>query len=81
MLSFSLSWVPALGSGRWNWTTKTPSYFPSILPFGRYMFKQLPFGISSAEDMFQSVMFVIFKDTDDMKVAVDDVIVWKGGDH
>ena len=48
-------------------------------PFGRYMFKRLPFGISSAQDVFQAVMTEMFEDIDGVEVVVDDVIVW--GDH
>ena len=43
---------------------------------GRYMFRRLPFGISSAQDVFQSVMSEMFEDIDGVEVAVDDVIVW-----
>ena len=28
-------------------------------PFGHYMFKRLPFGISSAQDVFQRIMYEI----------------------
>lgn len=31
-------------------------------PFGRYMFKRSPFGISSAQDVFQTVMSEMFDD-------------------
>ena len=30
--------------------------------FGRYMFKRLPFGISSAQDVFQAIMSEMFED-------------------
>ena len=45
-------------------------------PFGRYMFKRLPFGISSAQDVFQAIMTEMFEDIDGVEVVVDDVIVW-----
>ena len=45
-------------------------------PFGRYMFKQLPFGICSAQDVFQTCMSEIFEDTEGVKVVVDDILVW-----
>jgi transposase InsO family protein len=45
-------------------------------PFGRYMFKRLPFGICSAQDIFQSVMSEIFEDIEGVQVLVDDILVW-----
>ena len=45
-------------------------------PFGRYMFKRLPFGISSAQDVFQSVMSQMFEDIEGVEVIVDDILVW-----
>ncbi len=45
-------------------------------PFGRYMFKRLPFGISSAQDVFQAAMSDIFEDIDGVEVVVDDILVW-----
>ena len=45
-------------------------------PFGRYMFKRLPFGISSAQDVFQSVMSEMFEDIDGVEVIVDDILIW-----
>ena len=44
-------------------------------PFGRYMFKRLPFGISSAQDVFQSIMSDIFEDIEGVEVVVDDILV------
>ena len=45
-------------------------------PFGRYMFKRLPFGLSSAQDVFQKVMTEMFEDIDGVEVVVDDILVW-----
>ena len=45
-------------------------------PFGRYMFKHLPFGLSSAQDIFQKVMTDMFKGIDGIEVVVDDILVW-----
>ena len=46
-------------------------------PFGRYMFKLLPLGLSSAQDIFQKVMTDMFEDIDSVKVVVDDILVWE----
>ena len=45
-------------------------------PFGRYKFKRLPFGISSAQDVFQAVMSEMFKDIEGVEVVVDDLLIW-----
>ena len=45
-------------------------------PFGRYMFTRLPFGISSAPDVFQTIMSEMFEDIDGVEVVVDDVLIW-----
>ena len=44
--------------------------------FGRYMFKRLPFGICSAQDIFQTIMSKIFEDIEGVEVVVDDILVW-----
>ena len=45
-------------------------------PFGRYAFQRLPFGISSAQDVFQAIMHDIFKDIEGTEVIVDDLLIW-----
>ena len=45
-------------------------------PFGRYMFKRLPLGLSSAQDVFQRVMSQMFEDIEGVKVVVDDILIW-----
>ena len=40
-------------------------------PFGSCMFKRLPFGLSSAQNVFQKVMLRIFEDIEDVEVVVD----------
>ena len=45
-------------------------------PFGHYMFKRLPFGLSSAQDVFQAVMTEMFEDIDGVQVAIDDMLIW-----
>ena len=46
------------------------------VPYGRYMFKRLSFGLSSSQDIFQCIMSEIFEDIEGVKVAVDDLLVW-----
>ena len=45
-------------------------------PFGRYKFKCLPFGLSSALDVFQKVMSEMFESSEGVEVVVDDIVVW-----
>ena len=45
-------------------------------PFGRYKFKRLPFGISSAQDVFQATMSEMFEDIEGVEVVVDDLLIW-----
>lgn len=45
-------------------------------PFGRYMFKRLSFGLSSAQDVFQDIMSEMFEDIEGVEVIVDDLLIW-----
>ena len=45
-------------------------------PFGRYMFKRLPFGLCSSQDIFQRVMSEMFEGVEGVEVVVDDILVW-----
>ncbi len=45
-------------------------------PFGRYAFKRLPFGISSAPEVFQGIMTQLFEDIDGCEVIIDDLLIW-----
>ena len=44
-------------------------------PFGRYRFKRLPFGVISAQDLFQQKMDEIFEDMQGVTPLIDDVII------
>ena len=45
-------------------------------PFGRYKFKRLPFGISSAPEVFQRIMHQMFDRIDGCAIIMDDILVW-----
>jgi hypothetical protein len=47
-----------------------------ITPFGRYFFRRLPFGITSAPEIFQREMSVILKDLEGVAVFMDDILVF-----
>lgn len=44
-------------------------------PFGRYKFERLPFGISSAPEVFQRAMSQVFENQL-CEVIVDDILIW-----
>ena len=46
-----------------------------ITPFGRYMFKRLPFGISSAPEYFQKRMDKELSGIEGVKCRMDDILV------
>ena len=46
-----------------------------ITPFGRFYFERLPFGISSAPEIFQRTMSDILKDCDGVICHMDDILV------
>ena len=48
--------------------------------FGRYMFKRLPFGLLSSQDIFQRIMSDMFRDIDEVEV-VDDLLIWRETDE
>ena len=45
-------------------------------PFGRYKFNRMPFGITSAPEVFQRTMELLFEDIDGCEIIVDDILVW-----
>lgn len=45
-------------------------------PVGRYRFLRLPFGISSASEVFQKTLTQIFEGLPGVHVYVDDVLIW-----
>ena len=40
------------------------------------MLKRLPFGISSAQDVFQSIISQMFEDIEGVEIVVDDLLIW-----
>lgn len=47
-----------------------------ITPFGRFRFKRLPFGISSAPEHFQKRMTEILKDITGVVIHIDDMLIF-----
>ncbi|UYV79499.1 K02A2.6-like [Cordylochernes scorpioides] len=51
-------------------------YLVMSTPFGRYRFLRLPFGISSAPEIFQKIMHKIFCDIPNVVCYIDDLLIW-----
>ena len=47
-----------------------------MTPFGRFCFKRRPFGITSAPDIFQSLMSDLLKSREGCDAIIDDIIVY-----
>ena len=45
-------------------------------PYGRFRFRRLPFGISSASEVFQRKMIQLFGYIEGCEIIVDDILVW-----
>eukprot|EP00731_Ephydatia_muelleri_P001018 Em0001g1018a len=45
-------------------------------PFGRYCFTRMPFGIKSAQEIFQKRMTQNFGDLEGVETDIDDILVW-----
>jgi hypothetical protein len=44
-------------------------------PYGRFRFRRLPFGISSASEVFQRTMNQLFGDIEGCEIIVDDILI------
>lgn len=55
-------------------------YTTFITPFGRYCFLRLPFGITSAPEIFQRKMEEILKDLSGVHVIMDDILIHGAND-
>jgi len=65
-------------SGYWQIKLDEESSFLTTFntPFGRYRFTRMPFGIHSAQEVFQKTMDMAFEDIDGCKSIIDDMLVW-----
>ena len=45
-------------------------------PFGRYCFARMPFGVKSAQEVFQKRMYQSFGDLPGIEIDIDDILVW-----
>lgn len=44
-------------------------------PWGRYSYRVLPFGLSSAPELFQQIMSDLLSDLDQVEVSMDDILI------
>ena len=64
-------------SGFWQipLSASSAKYTTFITPFGRYHFNRLPFGITSAPEVFQRRLQALLTDISNVEVFMDDIIV------
>ena len=65
-------------SGYWQIKLDEESSFLTTfnMPFGRYRFTRMPFGIHSAQEVFQKTMDLAFEGMKCCKSIIDDMLVW-----
>ena len=65
-------------SGFWQipLDTETAKLTTFITPFGRYYFNRLPFGITSAPEIFQREMTELLKDHEGVAIYIDDILIY-----
>lgn len=65
-------------TGFWQIKLDTPSSYLCTFatPFGRYRFLRMPFGISSAPEVFQKTMHMVFEGLDGVEIMIDDILIW-----
>lgn len=65
-------------SGFWQLclTEKSSNYLTFITPFGRFKYKRLPFGICSAPEVYQRIMFEIVGHKKGVVVHMDDIVIF-----
>jgi transposase InsO family protein len=68
-------------SGFWQIPLDTASSYKTTFntPFGRFRFKRLPFGISSASEVYQKAMEQLFAGYP-CEIIVDDLLIWGAND-
>ena len=64
--------------GYWNvQLSKESSYLTTFnTPFGRYRFLRLPFGLKSAQDVFQKRIDETFQDIPGIEIVADDILIF-----
>lgn len=70
-------------SGYWQIPLDTESQLLTTFstPFGRYCFLRMPFGIKSAQEVFQKRISQNFGDLPGVETNIDDIIIWGNDDN
>ncbi|UYV70107.1 K02A2.6-like [Cordylochernes scorpioides] len=68
-----------VNSGFWQipLSVESSSLTTFLTPFRRYRFKQLPFGISSAPEVFQRKMSNLLESQSGVNCHMDDIVIWR----
>ena len=63
--------------GFWQKRLDTESRYKTTfnMPFGRYRWKRMPFGISSAPEVWQHTMHEFVQDLEGVEVIADDFLI------
>lgn len=56
-------------------TKRTQAYLTFSTPWGRYSYKKLPFGISSASEIYQQIMCSLLEGVPNTMCVIDDIII------
>ncbi|CAH2097604.1 unnamed protein product [Euphydryas editha] len=54
---------------------RTQKILTFATPWGRYSFKRLPFGVSSAPEIFQEILTNLFRKFKNVRVSIDDIFI------
>lgn len=54
---------------------RSQKYLTFATPWGRYSYLVLPFGLSSAPELFQQIMSDLLSDLDQVEVSMDDILI------
>ncbi|XP_063839123.1 uncharacterized protein LOC135088165 [Ostrinia nubilalis] len=57
-------------------TERTQKILTFATPWGRYSFKRLPFGVSSAPEIFQEILSNLLCKFQNVRVAIDDIFIY-----
>ena len=73
-------WFSVLDASSGSWQIKLDEESRKLptfnTPFGRYQFNRLPFGVSSAPELFQRTMEEVISNLPGVETIMDDVLVW-----
>ncbi|KAI3355026.1 hypothetical protein L3Q82_017850 [Scortum barcoo] len=69
-------WVNSMGFWQMKLHEDSTKYCTFNTPFGRYSFQRMPFGITSAPEVFHRTMEHILEGIEGVRVYIDDIVLW-----